>query len=92
MSLPPDDSMLAAKIQVILQEKPGEAEAPHVNAYAYANERYLVALVLLTRLRDVDLYVTVWNSHPELVSFCIGLLRDPALEPVEDSGDGEWHS
>jgi hypothetical protein len=80
MSLPADDSMLAAKIQAILQQKPGEA---------YASERYLVALVLLTRLRDTDLYVTVWDSHPELVSFCEGLLRDPSPESVEDSGDGE---
>jgi hypothetical protein len=39
-----------------------EKEASHVNAFAYANERYLVALVLLTRLQDDDLYVTVWDS------------------------------
>jgi hypothetical protein len=69
--------MLAAKIQAILQEKPDKAEAPH------ANERYLVALVLLTRLHDAGLYVTVWDSHPELVSFCNGLLLVPAPEPVK---------
>jgi hypothetical protein len=86
MSLPPNDSMLAAKIQAILQEKPDKEEAPHVNAYAYANERYLVALVLLTRLHDTDLYVTVWDSHPELVSFCNGLLLVPAPEPVPVEG------
>jgi hypothetical protein len=52
--------MLAAKIR---PEKPDKQEEKmHVNAFAYANERYLVALVLLTRLHDVDLYVTVWDS------------------------------
>jgi hypothetical protein len=76
MSLPPptstSDSILTGKIQVILQESPEQAvpEAPH------ANERYLVALVLLTRVHDADLYVTFWESHPKLVTFCNGLLQD----------------
>jgi hypothetical protein len=47
------------------------------------NERYLVALVLLTRLHDADLYGTVWDSHPELVSFCTGLLLpSPSSSPT----------
>jgi hypothetical protein len=80
MSLPPNDSLLAAKIQAVLQKKPDEVEA-----YAHANERYLVVLVLLTRLRDTDVYVTFWDSHPELVSFCSGLILSASTVSGEDS-------
>jgi hypothetical protein len=62
MSLPPNDSMLVADPSDPEEPDKIEKEASHVNAFAYANERYLVALVLLTRLQDDDLYVTVWDS------------------------------
>jgi hypothetical protein len=58
---------------------------PHVNAYAYANERVSGGARTLTRLQDVDLYVTVWDFHPELVSFVTGLLLVPAPVSVEGS-------
>jgi hypothetical protein len=53
--------------------------------YVGRERRVLVALELFDLL-----YVAVWNSHPEFVSFCIGLLRDPALEPKIPAMASRW--
>jgi hypothetical protein len=53
-----------------------------VNAFAYANERYLVALVLLTRFARC--YTLPFGTHPELVGF---VMDSTVPAPVSIEGE-----
>jgi hypothetical protein len=85
--------MLAAKIDKLLL--PVAVGQDDINTTAsscairqHRNERFLVALVLLTRLRDTDQFVAVWESRAYhhchhccyLSAYCVELLQDTAAD------------